>query len=369
MIEKVEEKSKIIKTSKEYKRTIIEEKDKEWTKKLNDILSRSSFSNDELDKIKALIPKEILTNENVGEVVTEDGYAKPEYDEVFKSLFTLNNEYDLLVNFINDILKDAPYANRNIKPFTQIKRIIRVETDPTINYIGEKRPRLDILAEDEESNHINIEMQRALEDDYLERAEYYLSRVHGRKLEEGKEYKEIGKTIGIHILNHVKYNHIEDYVNCLRLTMDGHPDIYSSKTALYFIELPKIRKSSCIANRVLIWGKLIDNPSHIDIRILSKTDYVIKRALDRLKELGSNEEYLLNLKRGAYIMNKSRNFKEEIFQEGVEKGIAKGIAKGKREEKFNIIIKLKNKGYNLSEICDIIDDLNKSEVEKIYNQN
>ncbi|HBH2942550.1 TPA: Rpn family recombination-promoting nuclease/putative transposase, partial [Clostridioides difficile] len=359
MKEKLEEKSKIIKTSKEYKRTVIEEKDREWTKKLNDILSRGDFSNEKLDKIKDLIPKEILTSENVGEVVTEDGYAKPEYDEVFKSLFTLNNDYDLLANFINDILKDAPYANRNIKPFTHIKRIIKAETDPTINYIGEKRPRLDILAEDEESNHINIEMQRALEDDYLERAEYYLSRVHGRKLEEGKEYKEIGKTIGIHILNHVKYNHIEDYVNCLRLTMDGHPDIYSSKTALYFIELPKIRKSSCIANRVLIWGKLIDNPSHIDIRILSKTDYVIKRALDRLKELGSNEEYLLNLKRGAYIMNKSRNFKEEIFQEGVEKGIAKGIAKGKREEKFNIIIKLKNKGYNLSEICDIIDDLNK----------
>ncbi|HEL2898129.1 TPA: Rpn family recombination-promoting nuclease/putative transposase, partial [Clostridioides difficile] len=295
MKEKLEEKSKIIKTSKEYKRTVIEEKDREWTKKLNDILSRDDFSNEKLDKIKNLIPKEILTSENVGEVVTEDGYAKPEYDEVFKSLFTLNNDYDLLANFINDILKDAPYANRNIKPFTQIKRIIKVETDPTINYIGEKRPRLDILAEDEESNHINIEMQRALEEDYLERAEYYLSRVHGRKLEEGKEYKEIGKTVGIHILSHVKYNHIEDYVNCLRLTIDGHPDIFSSKTALYFIELPKIRKSSCIANRVLIWGKLIDNPSHIDIRILSKTDYVIKRVLDRLKELGSNEDYLLNL--------------------------------------------------------------------------
>lgn len=40
------------------------------------------------------------------------------------------------------------------------------------------------------------------------------------------------------------------------------------------------------------------------------------------------------------------------------------MLKREREEKFNIIIKLKNKGYNLSEICDIIDDLNKSEVEK-----
>mgnify|MGYP001057932299 FL=1 len=363
MIEKVEEKSKIIKTSKEYKRTIIEEKDKEWTKKLNDILSRSSFSNDELDKIKALIPKEILTNENVGEVVTEDGYAKPEYDEVFKSLFTLNNDYDLLANFINDILKDAPYANRNIKQFTQIKRIIKVETDPTINYIGEKRPRLDILAEDEERNHINIEMQRALEEDYLERAEYYLSRVHGRKLEEGKEYKEIGKTVGIHILNHVKYNHIEDYVNCLRLTMDGHPDIFSSKTALYFIELPKIRKSSCIANRVLIWGKLIDNPSHIDIRILSKTDYVIKRALDRLKELGSNEEYLLNLKRGAYIMNKSRNFKEEI-----ERETAIRVAK---EKDYKIIIMLKKNGFKLDDILNKFNDfdLSEDEIKEVYENN
>ena len=363
MKEKLEEKSKIIKTSKEYKRTIIEEKDREWTKKLNDILSRGDFSNEKLDKIKDLIPKEILTSENVGEVVTEDGYAKPEYDEVFKSLFTLNNDYDLLANFINDILKDAPYANRNIKQFTQIKRIIKVETDPTINYIGEKRPRLDILAEDEERNHINIEMQRALEEDYLERAEYYLSRVHGRKLEEGKEYKEIGKTIGIHILNHVKYNHIEDYVNCLRLTMDGHPDIYSSKTALYFIELPKIRKSSCIANRVLIWGKLIDNPSHIDIRILSKTDYVIKRALDRLKELGSNEEYLLNLKRGAYIMNKSRNFKEEI-----ERETAIRVAK---EKDYKIIIMLKKNGFKLDDILNKFNDfdLSEDEIKEVYENN
>ena len=77
MKEKLEEKSKIIKTSKEYKRTVIEEKDREWTKKLNDILSRGDFSNEKLDKIKDLIPKEILTSENVGEVVTEDGYAKP----------------------------------------------------------------------------------------------------------------------------------------------------------------------------------------------------------------------------------------------------------------------------------------------------
>ncbi|MCW0889528.1 hypothetical protein OKU41_18220 [Clostridioides difficile] len=53
MKEKLEEKSKIIKTSKEYKRTIIEEKDREWTKKLNDILSRGDFSNE--TKYKFLI--------------------------------------------------------------------------------------------------------------------------------------------------------------------------------------------------------------------------------------------------------------------------------------------------------------------------
>ncbi|HDJ1466748.1 TPA: Rpn family recombination-promoting nuclease/putative transposase [Clostridioides difficile] len=367
MKQRLEEKSKIAKISKEYKRTTIEETDKEWTKKLNDILSKGNFSNDELHKIKDLIPKEILTNENVGEVVTEDGYAKPEYDEVFKSLFTLNNEYDLLVNFINDILQDAPHANRNIKPFTQIKKIIQVETDPTINYVGEKRPRLDILAEDEENNHINIEMQRAFEDDYLERAEYYLSRVHGRKLEEGKEYKEIVRTIGIHILNHVKYNQIDDYINCMRLSMDGHPDIYSKKTALYFVELPKINRHDNIVNRILLWGKLISNPSNLDVRIIANNDYVIRKALDRLKDLGRNEEYLLNLKRGAYIMNKSRNFKEEIFNEGIEKG--------KREEArrkdHKLIVMLKKNGFKLDDILSKFDDfdLSEDEIKDIYNNN
>ncbi|HEK4907963.1 TPA: Rpn family recombination-promoting nuclease/putative transposase [Clostridioides difficile] len=367
MKQRLEEKSKIAKISKEYKRTTIEETDKEWTKKLNDILSKGNFSNDELHKIKDLIPKEILTNENVGEVVTEDGYAKPEYDEVFKSLFTLNNEYDLLVNFINDILQDAPHANRNIKPFTQIKKIIQVETDPTINYVGEKRPRLDILAEDEENNHINIEMQRAFEDDYLERAEYYLSRVHGRKLEEGKEYKEIGKTIGIHILNHIKYNQINDYINCMRLSMDGHPDIYSKKTVLYFVELPKINRYDNIVNRIMLWGKLISNPSNLDVRFIANSDSVIKKALNRLKELGSNEEYLLNLKRGAYIMNKSRNFKEEIFNEGIEKGKKEEA----RRKDYKLIVMLKKNGFKLDDILSKFNDfdLSEDEIKEVYENN
>ncbi|HIE5809172.1 TPA: Rpn family recombination-promoting nuclease/putative transposase, partial [Clostridioides difficile] len=218
-------------------------------------------------------------------------------------------------------------------------------------------------AEDEENNHINIEMQRAFENDYLERAEYYLSRVHGRKLEEGKEYKEIGKTIGIHILNHVKYNHIEDYVNCLRLTMDEHPDIYSSKTALYFIELPKIHKSDYIVNRIMLWGKLISNPSSLDVRVIAKNDSIIKKALDRLKELGSNEEYLLNLKRGAYIMNKSRNFKEEI-----ERETAIRVAK---EKDYKIIIMLKKNGFKLDDILNKFNDfdLSEDEIKEVYENN
>lgn len=227
-------------------------------------------------------------------------------------------------------------------------------------------------------------MQRAFEIDYEERAEYYLNLVHGKKLEEGKKYKEIGKTIGIHILNHVKYRQIDDYVNCMRLTMDGHPEIYSKKTVLYFVELPKINRHDNIVNRIILWGKLINNPSNLDVRVVSKNDSIVKKALDRLKELGSNEEYLLNLKRGAYIMDRSRSFREEVLREGIEIGEERGIEIGKEigieigkeigksetalQINRNFVIKLKNKGYNLSEICELVD-LNKSEVEEIYNQN
>lgn len=211
-------------------------------------------------------------------------------------------------------------------------------------------------------------MQRAFEIDYEERAEYYLNLVHGKKLEEGKKYKEIGKTIGIHILNHVKYRQIDDYVNCMRLTMDGYPEIYSKKTVLYFVELPKINRHDNIVNRIILWGKLINNPSNLDVRIASKNDSIVKKALDRLKELGSNEEYLLNLKRGAYIMDRSRSFREEVLREGIEIGKEIGKSETALQINRNFVIKLKNKGYNLSEICELVD-LNKSEVEEIYNQN
>ncbi|MGO1044036.1 hypothetical protein ACTPEO_14960 [Clostridioides difficile] len=48
--------------------------------------------------------------------------------------------------------------------------------------------------------------------------------------------------------------------------------------------------------------KLIRNPFNFDVSVIVKNDSVIKKTLDRLKELGSNEEYLLSLKRGAYII-------------------------------------------------------------------
>ncbi|MCC0631737.1 PD-(D/E)XK nuclease family transposase [Clostridioides sp. ZZV15-6388] len=188
-----------------------------------------------------------------------------------------------------------------------------------------------------------------------------------------KKYK---KFIGIHILNHVKYRQIDDYVNCMRLTMDGHPEIYSKKTVLYFVELPKINRYDNIVDRVILWGKLINNPSNLDVRVIAKNDTIVKKALDRLKELGSNEEYLLNLKRGAYIMDRSRSFREEVLREGIEIGEEKGIEIGKEIGKNettlqinrNFVIKLKNKGHSLKEIYELVD-LSKSEIEEIHNQN
>lgn len=75
-------------------------------------------------------------------------------------------------------------------------------------------------------------------------------------------------------------------------------------------------------------------------------------------------------------MDRSRSFREEVLREGIEIGEERGIEIGKEIGKSetalqinrNFVIKLKNKGYNLSEICELVD-LNKSEVEEIYNQN
>ncbi|MDI2882301.1 hypothetical protein QJL30_10225 [Clostridioides difficile] len=66
-------------------------------------------------------------------------------------------------------------------------------------------------------------------------------------------------------------------------------------------------------------------------------------------------------------MNKSRNFKEEIFNEGIEKG--------KREEArrkdHKLIVMLKKNGFKLDDILSKFDDfdLSEDEIKEIYNNN
>lgn len=66
-------------------------------------------------------------------------------------------------------------------------------------------------------------------------------------------------------------------------------------------------------------------------------------------------------------MNKSKNFKEEIFNKGIEKG--------KREEArrkdHTLIVMLKKNGFKLDDILSKFDDfdLSEDEIKEIYNNN
>ncbi len=110
-------------------------------------------------------------------------------------------------------------------------------------------------------------------------------------------------------------------------------------------------------------------------KTLSLTESV-ERAVEECIQEGILREFLLENR--AEIMSISifeydeeehkRFIYEEGYEDGVEKGIEQGIEQGRQEGRQegigNIVRKLKNKGMEVKEICEIIE-ISEEEVEKI----
>lgn len=176
----------------------------------------------------------------------------PTNDVAFKQIFW-NKEYpEVLISFINAVLKrDAPITSVQLG---------NTELIPESN--GKHSVRLDLVGKTSNNEILNIEMQKNNNDNMLKRSLYYWSKLYAAQLPEGEQYKELNPVITINILD---FDLFDDNV-CNRsfiLKNTKTNEEYMNLTHMLEIHFVELRKRQYLDDNdeLFAWAEFLKSPN------------------------------------------------------------------------------------------------------------
>ena len=243
-------------------------------------------------------------------------------DDVFKIALGKNENVHLLKDFLQAILK---------RKITNIVVKTEVTLDKTVK--NSKECRLDLLAEIDNKQQINVEIQNSNKYNTVSRSLYYGSTLYRNSLKEGEDYNKAKRTVVIMILD---YNEFKDgiYHEVARMKRDYNNEIITDKVEYHYIQLPKfIETVKEIKTDEEMWIAYISNQLDKDekgelIR-MKKSIEEINAIVDEVMNDKDVYDALTIRELNEYDRKAALSYaKEKGEAEGRAKGMAKGMAEG-----------------------------------------
>ena len=277
---------------------------------------------------------------------------KPTNDFVFKRIFGVQKNSDLLKDLLEAILPDIKIKKVKVNKDVSLER----------KQIAEKLGILDVIATLNDNTIVNIEMQ--VKDPYntIERSLFYGTGIYHENLFSGQDYAEVPRSISIWITD---YNVFDEgpFHEIAKIKRDYENIVLTDKLELHYIQLPKFRKKcKRISSKLEEWLSFIKYDNMEELHMIKNEK--IKKAEEELEYLTGDEE----AKRLAYLREKAirdeYNSNSMARKIGLEEGIQKGIQKGKIENRKEIAKKMLEENIDI-EIIAKITTLSVDEIKKL----
>ena len=271
-------------------------------------------------------------------------------DVLFKRVYGSDTEESkfILKSLLNKILgrEDDPIVSIEYKnPFS-----IKECTD-------EKESILDIKAETNKRELIDIEMQILWDKDMPSRLLYYHGGLLRESLQKGDDYDKMKQTITICIIDSEGFKENDKFLSeFLFMEKDKH-FIFSDKTKLCCIELPKVNLDNKKAEELSPLEICLEYLRCADENGSEYVDELIRRGgkdLEMAQEIlrKATEEEILReraLAREKFLRDKLHM--ENRYKRGLEEGREKGREEGRATEKREIAVNLKKSGIPIDVIA------------------
>ena len=274
---------------------------------------------------------------------------KPTNDYVFKRIFGQKKNSDILKDLLQAILPN--WNIKNVEP----RQEVQLETD----FITDKVCRLDILAILDDGTKVDIEMQMRNYNDIEARSLFYTTREYHQSLENGQDYIEIPKSIGIWISNFNVFNDEGPFHEIVRLRRDYENQIFTDKIEMHYLQLPKFKqKCKRISNKLEEWLTFISFENMEELKMIENEK--VKKAEEELEYLSGDEAE----RRIAYLRETAEIDRKFAMTAARDQGRVEGRSEGKIEEKIETAKKMLAEEMDINLIIKITG-LTKDEIEKL----
>ena len=266
----------------------------------------------------------------------------PKVDFIFKKIFGSEKHPNILISFLNAVMK----------PADKIVSVVINNTEISKDFLEDKFSRLDVKATTNKGEVVNIEIQVKNEYNMIKRSLYYWSKLYEEQLGDGDKYETLSRTVCINVLD-FKYLDNDRFHNGYRLKEIETNEELTDIQEIHFIEIPKLKDLDDDANIDTIdmlqaWVEFLKDPESNVVRKLEFSKEEIKEAKDELYRLSrdKNELELYNLREKAFfdkvsaLSNAEEKGREagmiEGLQQGLQQGLEQGLEEGKLKERINI---------------------------------
>lgn len=213
--------------------------------------------------------------------------VKPLNDFIFKKVFGEKGNEDILIAFINAVLKR-----------TKKELIVEVEIienkQLTKELILDKTGIIDVRAKTLKGENIDIEVQLTDQGNMDKRTLFYWGKMYLENIKQGQDYTSLEKVITINILD-FEFLGTENYQSSFHLWEDIEKDyMLTDVVEIHFLELPKFRNKKdkdYRENAIERWLMFLEKDiSETTLKELMSLDTAIEKAEQKIEYLSSDEE-------------------------------------------------------------------------------
>ena len=258
---------------------------------------------------------------------------KPLNDFVFKKVFGEKGNEDILLAFINAVLKRT---NKDI--LVDLEIIDNKEL--TRELIGDRTGIIDVRAKTFNHEHIDIEVQLTDQGNMDKRTLFYWGKMYLENIKKGQDFKSLEKVITINILD-FEFLGTESYQSSFHLWEDLEKDyMLTDVVEIHFLELPKFRRKNdknIKDNSIERWLTFLEKDiSDNTLKELIELEPVIQKAENKIEYISSDTKAMELYWNRETSLHERANMINSAMDRGLEKGREEGREEGEKIKAIEI---------------------------------
>jgi len=271
----------------------------------------------------------------------KDKYISPFTDFGFKKLFGTEPNKDLLIDFLNELLRQDE---------GKIKDLTYLSNEQLGRRAYERKAIFDIYCENEKGEKFIVELQKAKQNYFKDRSIYYSTFPIQQQAEKGKWDFELKAVYTIGILDFIfdeNKNNKNVFHHEVQLFDKQTQKIFYDKLTYIYLEMPKFTKTEEeLETHFEKWLYVLKNLEDLREKPKKLQEKIFQKLFDQAAIANYSDDEYAEYEESLKVYRDLQNTMDTAFYEGK----TEGKAEGKRENSIKIATNMKSAGYTSSDI-------------------